>query len=142
MPRSGFVFPAFTVLLAAAFTILLTTPLAAQPCDLSSYRPQPGLTATALPNGGIELSWTGEHADQLRAGFAIRDAQPIVTELAVRQNGGRWISLGRNLTPEFQVTTGKRRLSEQQMAPLRKLGIALTPEVVDREKWFAFWDAP
>ena len=142
MPRSGFVFPAFTVLLAARFTLLLATPLAAQTCDLRAYHPQPGLTATALPNGGIELSWTGEHADQLRAGFAIRDAQPIVTELAVRQTGGRWISLGRNLTPEFQVTTGKRRLSEQQMAPLRKLGIALTPEVVDREKWFAFWDAP
>jgi hypothetical protein len=28
------------------------------------------------------------------------------------------------------------------MAPLRALGIALTPEVVDREKWNAFWDAP
>src|SRR5207244_1796807 len=43
---------------------------------------------------------------------------------------------------EFEVTSGKRRLSEQQMAPLRKLGVAFTPEVVDREKWFAFWDAP
>jgi len=27
------------------------------------------------------------------------------------------------------------------MASLRALGIALTPEVVEREKWNAFWDA-
>jgi hypothetical protein len=44
--------------------------------------------------------------------------------------------------PELEVTSGKRRLSEQQMAPLRALGIALTPEVIEREKWMAFWDAP
>jgi len=48
----------------------------------------------------------------------------------------------KNLTPEFEVTSGKRRLSEQQMAPLRQLGIKFTPDVVDREKWFAFWDSP
>src|SRR5260370_744964 len=28
------------------------------------------------------------------------------------------------------------------MAPLRQLGVQFTPEVVDREKWNAFWDAP
>ena len=50
--------------------------------------------------------------------------------------------LGRDLTPEFEVTSGRRRLSEQQMAPMRELGIELTPEVIDREKWNAFWDAP
>ena len=53
-----------------------------------------------------------------------------------------WVVLGRDLTPEYEVTSGKRRLSEQQMAPLRELKIALTPEVVEREKWNAFWDAP
>src|SRR5882762_5590885 len=52
------------------------------------------------------------------------------------------MTLGRNLQPEMEITSGKRRLSEQQMAPLRKLGIQFTPEVIDREKWFAFWDAP
>ena len=62
--------------------------------------------------------------------------------MAVRKAGASWIILGRNLMPEFEVTSGKRRLSEQQMAPLRQLGVQLTPEVVDREKWFAFWDAP
>jgi hypothetical protein len=28
------------------------------------------------------------------------------------------------------------------MAPLRDLKVELTPEVVEREKWFAFWDSP
>ena len=110
-------------------------------CDLHDYKAQEGLKAEAS-SGGLELSWTGERGDQLRSAFAIRNGQPVVAELAARKSGGSWIVLGRNLTPEFQVTSGKRRLSEQQMAPLRALGIALTPEVVDREKWNAFWDAP
>lgn len=40
------------------------------------------------------------------------------------------------------MTSEIRRLSEQQMAPMRELGIALTPEVIEKEKWNAFWDAP
>ena len=28
------------------------------------------------------------------------------------------------------------------MQPLRALGVEITPEVVDRERWEAFWDAP
>ena len=90
----------------------------------------------------MEVTWTGERGEELRASFTSNSGQPVVRELAARTTQGKWIVLGRNLTPEFQVTSGKRRLSEQQMAPLRELGIALTPEVVDREKWNAFWDAP
>ena len=66
----------------------------------------------------------------------------MVQELAARKNGGNWIVLGQNLTPEFEITSGVRRLSQQQIAPLTGLKIALTPEVVEREKWNAFWDAP
>ena len=110
-------------------------------CDLKEYKPLEGLKAE-MRSGALELTWAGARGQELRAGLTIRDGQPVVTELAARKTGGAWISLGRNLTPEYQVTTGVRRLSEQQMAPLRGLGIALTPEVVDREKWFAFWDAP
>ncbi len=116
--------------------------LAVAQCDLTAYKPGPGLTATQSP-GGLAVTWTGERSEQLRAVFAIRSGQPVVQELAIRKTPtAKWTILGNGLTPEFQVTTGKRRLSEQQMAPLRELGIALTPEVVEREKWFAFWDAP
>src|SRR5690242_13360146 len=110
-------------------------------CDLSGYKPADGLKAE-LRNGQLELSWDGAPGQQLRAAFVVRNRQPVVAELLAHKAGGSWISLGKNLSPEFQVTTGKRRLSQQQIDPLRKLGIQLTPEVIDREKWNAFWDAP
>jgi hypothetical protein len=110
-------------------------------CDLREYKAMDGLKAE-MRGGALDLAWQGARGQELRASFALRDGQPVVTELAARKSGSPWIDLGRNLTPEFQVTSGKRRLSEQQMAPLRQLGVQFTPEVVDREKWFAFWDAP
>ena len=111
------------------------------PCDLRGYRALAGLSA-AESAGVVRLQWTGERGQELRAAFAVHGGQPVVEELAVRRSGGIWTVLSRNLTPEFQVTTGVRRLSEQQAEPLRALHIALTPEVVEREKWNAFWDAP
>jgi hypothetical protein len=90
----------------------------------------------------LELGWSGERGDQLRASFTLKDGQPGVAELAVRKTPAKWLVLGRNLMPEFQVTSGKRRLSEQQMAPMRELGLQLTPERIEREQWNAFWDAP
>ena len=110
-------------------------------CDMTAYKPADGLTAQP-ESGGIQLVWRGERNQQLGAIFAIRDGQPVVHELAVRKAGGSWTTLGRDLTPEFEVVSGVRRLSEQQAAPLRALKIAITPEVIDREKWNAFWDAP
>ena len=109
-------------------------------CDLTNYRPQPGLAATTTAYG-VEFVWDGERGQPLRAVFTIRAGNPIVHELAARK-GAAWILLGRDLTPEYDVVSGKRRLSEQQMAPLRKLPSGLTPEVIEREKWNAFWDAP
>ena len=110
-------------------------------CDLSEYKSQPGLTATVRA-GAVELSWQGERGEQLRAAFTTRDGQPIVKQIASKTSSGGWTVLGQNLIPEFEVTSGIRRLSEQQMAPLRDLKVELTPEVVEKEKWNAFWDAP
>jgi hypothetical protein len=99
------------------------------------------LLAATAQAANCDLSWTGERGELLRASFDTQTNQPIIRELAARKSTGPWIILGQNLTPEYQVATGKRRLSEQQMAPLRELGIAFTPEVVNREQWNAFWDA-
>ena len=110
-------------------------------CDLSSYKPADGLTA-ALHGDALDVAWRGDHDTQLRVSFTVRNGNPVVEEIAVRKSAGGWTVLGRNLAPEFQVTSGKRRMSEQQLAPLRALGIPLTPEVLEREKWNAFWDAP
>ena len=110
-------------------------------CDLAGYKPLNGLKAQ-MRAGLLEVTWQGERREPLRAVFTIRDRQPVVQELAARKEGGAWTVLGTNLTPEFQVTSGVRRLSQQQIAPLKELGVALTPAVIEREKWNAFWDAP
>jgi hypothetical protein len=110
-------------------------------CDLSAYKATDGLKA-ATSGGVLTLEWSGENREPLRAAFAIEGGVPVVRELAARNAKGAWLVLGRELKPEFDVTSGVRRLSEQQMQPMRELGIALTPEVVEREKWNAFWDAP
>jgi len=110
-------------------------------CDLSRYRAQDDLKAQ-IRGDLVEVTWKGEKNDQLRAQFGIQNNQPLVRELAVRKPGGGWIVLGQNLTPEFEVTSGVRRLSQQQIEPLNELGVKLTPEVIEREKWNAFWDAP
>ena len=124
-------------------TVLMMSRAASQDfhCDMSGYKAQEGLKAQ-VHAGVLELAWQGERQEQLRAQLTIRGNQPVVQELAARRNGGKWIVLGQNLTPEFEITSGVRRLSEQQMAPLRDLKIEFTPEVVEREKWNAFWDSP
>ena len=129
----------------AILLLVLTTALTlhgqSMDCDLQSYRAAEGLRASRAA-AGVEFTWDGEAGQKLRAVFTLRDGAPLIAELAARSVLGAWEVLGHNLRPEYEVTTGKRRLSEQQMAPLRKLGIALTPEVVGHEQWNAFWDAP
>jgi len=122
--------------------LLFAAGLFAQPltCDLSEYKAAEGLKGEPT-TAGFQLAWQGDAGQQLRAVFAIRDHEPVIAELAIQKNG-TWSVLARDLTPVFDVVSGRRRLSEQQMAPLRTLKIALTPDVVNREKWNAFWDAP
>ena len=109
--------------------------------DLHDYHPLEGLTA-AVVSGRLHVTWQGTGSEQLRVVFSVRDRQPLVDELAIRKNSGGWRVLARNLSPEFEVVSGRRRISEQQLAPLRALHIAITPELVEKEKWNAFWDAP
>jgi hypothetical protein len=110
-------------------------------CDMRQYKPAEGLSAENR-DGALQLVWQGERGEQLRAVLGIRGGHPTVVELAARAGGGSWKILGRDLTPELEVTSGVRRMSEQQLQPLRELKAALTPELIEREKWNAFWDAP
>jgi len=105
-------------------------------CDLSAYKPQEGIAAQ-MRLGTLELSWQGEKNERLRARFDIRNGVPVIQQLAV----GATV-LGRDLEPEYQLTTALRRMTTQQVQPLQGLGVALTPDVINREKWNAFWDAP
>src|SRR6185437_9391109 len=121
---------------------LITGSAAAQTvkCDMSGYKSSDGLRAEAIP-GGVAFTWSGERGQQLRAAFALRDGQPIVTELAARKGTGAWVALGKNLEPEFQVTTGRRRMSKTEKDILVRLHQD-TPENEERYKWNVFWDAP
>src|SRR5213594_1707422 len=77
-------------------------------CDLSQYRPQPGLEAL-VEKDSLTVLWNGEQGQELRAQFSVADGTPTVRELAVRSQNGSWKPLGRNLEPQFGVTTGIRR---------------------------------
>jgi hypothetical protein len=110
-------------------------------CDLTEYKPTPGLAAE-LRGGELQIAWQGDRDQSLRAVFAIRESQPVIHELAVRKGPGAWVVMARDVVPVFEVTSGRRRISEQQLAPLRELGLAQNPEVLAVNKWNAFWDAP
>jgi hypothetical protein len=132
------------VLATVAVAIVTTRPtLAAGPiaCDLAEYKASPGLSAS-VQQDLLVVSWTGQAGAELRARYAIDGGQPIVRDLAIRKMGGQWATLGQNLTPEYRVTTGVRRMSEQQAEPLRAAGVELTPEVIEKNRWYVFWDAP
>ncbi len=44
----------------------------------------------------------------------------------MRERGRQWSSLGQNLKPEFNVTTGRRRIKKHQLNPLRLLDFVET----------------
>src|SRR6266576_2538491 len=132
-----------TLLLGAAilFAKAGPAPPATLPCDLTEYKSSPGLTATVAQDQ-LVVTWRGERGAELRARYAIENGQPLVRDLAVRKAGAAWTTLGENLTPEYQVVTGVRRMSIQQAEPLRAAGVELTPDVIAKNRWYAFWDAP
>jgi hypothetical protein len=119
----------------------VTAPADSLKCDLAQYKASPGLTAT-LEQDTLAVSWTAQAGSEMRVRYAIDSGQPVVRDLAVRKTGGQWAILGQNLTPEFRVVSGIRRMSTQQAEPLRAAGVVLTPEVIAKNRWFAFWDAP
>lgn len=110
-------------------------------CSMEGYQALAGLTATGADEG-ITVSWEGERSEELRLRFALTNGVPTIRELAVRRKGAAWSTLAAGVVPEFRVVSGLRRMSNQQMVPLRELGVSITPEVIEKHKWDAFWDAP
>jgi hypothetical protein len=133
----------FTVLTAAVvlFARTLVPAAGGLSCDLSQYKAATGLTA-ALADNQLVVTWKGDRDSEIRARYAIDGGQPIVRDLAVRKGAGSWATLGENLKPEYRVVTGVRRMSMQQAEPLQAAGVDLTPDVIVKNRWYAFWDAP
>jgi len=113
----------------------------AMSCNLSQYKASTGLTA-AVEKDALVVSWNGQNGADLRATYAIDSGQPIVRDLSIKKGGGQWTSLGKNLTPEYHVVSGIRRMADDQANPLRAAGIEVTEEVINKHRWYAFWDAP
>jgi hypothetical protein len=113
---------------------------AAQNCDTKEWKPVAGVGMTAS-HDAVDLTWPGEKGQQNRARLALRDGQPVVEELAARTGGGAWVELGKNLEPDFEVTTGRRRISTTELDILKHLNND-TPEAEEEYKWNVFWDAP
>ena len=120
---------------------LISSPSSSLNCDLGGYRSLSGLTATVADNQ-LTVTWKGAREAELRARFGIDNGQPLVRDLAIRKGTAAWATLGENLKPEYRVVTGVRRMSTQQADPLRQAGVELTPDVVAKNRWYAFWDAP
>jgi hypothetical protein len=121
--------------------LLQTAPASALTCDLSGYRAQPGLVAS-LNNSNLSITWQGAvPGSQVSAILAVKDGAPEIG-LAARSTGQKWVTVVKDATPEFRVVSGLRRITNQQIAPLRALGKPINDAVIDKQKWEAFWDSP
>ncbi|HJN42793.1 MAG TPA: hypothetical protein QF572_01280 [Vicinamibacterales bacterium] len=111
-------------------------------CDLRAYTGRSGAVAR-VSGDELVVEWAGAGSERVRLRFAIRQGVPVIDELALRSgSSARWTPVATDLSIDFQIVEGFRRISNQQLAPLRGLDVELTQEVVDRYKWDVFWDAP
>ena len=127
----------------SAMALLTAATASADPlnCSLAAYKPATGLTAT-VAGDVLTLNWEADQGQEIRLRLAIDSGTPIIRELAVRRRGGQWGVLAANAKPEFRVVSGFRRMTNQQMVPLREHGVRITDDIINEKKWDAFWDAP
>ena len=126
-----------------AYLLVIASALRADPltCIVAHYKASPGLTVAVAENAAT-ITWEGDNHQDLRLRLTINSGTPMIQELAIKGSGGAWTTLLSHASPDFRVVSGLRRITNQQLDPLAGLGVKITQEVVDREKWEAFWDAP
>ena len=110
-------------------------------CDLAQYKANTGLTAS-IEQDALVVTWAGDGGSELRARYAVQNGQPVIRDLAVRRQGGQWATLGQNLAPEYHVVSGVRRMSTDHIRAFKLAGFELTPELIAKNRWYAFHDAP
>ena len=129
---------------AAAIPLLMIPgAFAADPvtCAVTAYKAQPGLSA-AMDGTALVVTWNGEGDQEARLRLAVNGGTPTIEEMALRRGGGAWTAIASNMVPDYAVTTGLRRMSNQQLEPLYGLGVKITQEELNKYRWDPFWDAP
>src|SRR5438105_3139372 len=108
-------------------------------CALTSYRPSLGMTAVSASDT-LTVTWRGERNQELRLQFVLVSGMPTIRSLDVRANTGNpWRNLAADVAADYRVVSGVRRISNQQLAPLRSLGVELTSTIGDQFRWDPFW---
>src|SRR2546430_17553502 len=74
-------------------------------CDLTQYHARDGLHAEMV-QGELEVAWAGDHGQELRARFTLRDAHPLVRQLAARGAGRGSKGLARDPAPAVAAVGG------------------------------------
>jgi hypothetical protein len=110
-------------------------------CTTTGYKPTAGLVAAVVDNA-LTLTWDGEKNQEIRLRFTVNRGRPTIADLSVRAKGGAWATIASNATPEYKVVSGLRRATDQQLKPLKDLGVTITPAILDAIRWEAFWDSP
>ena len=136
----------FALLTALGMSLsLLTQESAAQNsnanCNLQDYQFSSGIEVNNSATGPL-LTWSGAGSEQLQMQLTIVDGEPFIKQLEMRAGNAGWHTVLTDVRIEFDIVEGFRRISNQQLVPLRELGVELTQEVVDLYKWDVFWDAP
>jgi len=136
---------ALAVLVAAAVHVRGSRVLAAASplnCNLSAFQASSGLNA-AVNGDSLALTWEGDRNQELRLRFVIDNGTPTIAELAARRKGSAWSTLAANVTPEFRLASGRRRMDREAEEGLAENGIKeITSEVFEKYQWDPFWDAP
>src|ERR1700687_998848 len=106
-------------------------------CNLSAYKSAPGLTA-AVEASALALTWDGEASGEVRMRLAINNGTPTIQDVSVRKKGGSWGTIASNLTPEYRVVSGWRRLDQEAYPALKQVYGEVPQGILERYKSGAF----
>ena len=114
----------------------LASPVKTVSCNLDRYRAGGGIKAVSQDNQ-LELRWAGARAQQMALRLKLVGGEPVIDQLKVGES-----VVAEQARIEFHLVTGMRRISRQQILPLRELGVSIDEKELDEHKWDAFWDSP
>lgn len=119
------------------------TPVLAQAvsCDMKGYKAAEGLSAESSA-GSLSVIWAADQGQSGRLSIAVQNGTPVIQDLSLRRGDGAWTAIASNVTPDYAVVSGLRRISNQQLAPMRDLKMPINKENVDKYRFDPFWDAP